>query len=672
MVSENGSGGRVRPARPGDPSRIGPYRIVGRLGAGGMGTVHAGVRSDGTRVAVKVVHPEQAQEPEFRARFKREVELSSRVTGPYLVPLLAADPDAEIPWLATAYVPGLTLHQHLLAHGPLTGGSLYALAAATAEALAAIHTAGVVHRDVKPQNVILTPGGPRVLDFGIAHAAGGTSVTRTGVMTGTPGWISPEHYRTGTTGPGGDVFAWGALLAYAATGRPPFGTGAPDVVAFRVMSGEPDLDGVPAPLRQIVERALAKEPDDRPSAAEAAQACAELLASQVTQVLPAGAVPETAVDVFTALWDVPAEADPAWHVPPVRPRSKRRLAGAVVLVAAVVGGLAGGVAALMPGDTGNGERTSSAASPASPVSPTGPARPSADTVKDDTAEGEQRAAGEDSADAESWRQARAAQGEGEHAVASALLHDLDVLARDISPVELSLGTVKFHSSRGEVYFSYRLDAEDEHGIVYAETEIARSMCLTLNDVVLRLHPELPYRTYVTVREEEGRDPQVTWREDFVADAQCRSALEDGTDAAYDTGQSWEPDENGLGEAMVPSTDGTEIRVADRVATKIIERTNAMRGTLGTDQVLGHDEIKVGFDPAGSAMYVWSDYLMWNQGQIETWADMAAGEACRALANQRQTSGDGWPYTRYAVAEIGGSGYLMIRWGSVTSQASCST
>jgi serine/threonine protein kinase len=125
-----------------------------------MGTVHAGVAPDGTRVAVKVVHPEQAQDPEFRARFKREVELSSRVTGPYLVPLLAADADAESPWLATAYVPGPTLHQHLLAHGPLTGGNLYALAAATARALEAVHAAGVVHRDVKPQNVVLTPGAP--------------------------------------------------------------------------------------------------------------------------------------------------------------------------------------------------------------------------------------------------------------------------------------------------------------------------------------------------------------------------------------------------------------------------------------------------------------------------------------------------------------------------------
>src|SRR5262249_20156630 len=147
---------------------------------------------------------------------------------------------------------------------------------------------------------------PRVLDFGIAHAADGTSVTRTGVMTGTPGWISPEQYREGITGPAGDIFAWGALVAYAATGRLPFGSGAPDVVAFRVMSGAPDLDGIPASLHRIVEKALSKEPGDRPSAAGAAQECAELLASQVTQVVGADVVPATAVDMITALWDVPA------------------------------------------------------------------------------------------------------------------------------------------------------------------------------------------------------------------------------------------------------------------------------------------------------------------------------------------------------------------------------
>ena len=147
---------------------------------------------------------------------------------------------------------------------------------------------------------------------------------------------------------------------------------------------------------------------------------------------------------------------------------------------------------------------------------------------------------------------------------------------------------------------------------------------------------------------------------------------DRTQGQATSAMDWviQPDENGLGAAMVPSTDGDEIRVADRAAKKVIARSNEMRATLGTGQVLGHDEIKVGFDPANSAMYVWSDYLMWNQGQVEIWAGMAAGEACRALVKQRQNAGSGWPYTRYAVAEIGGSGYLMIRWGTATTLADC--
>ncbi|MFJ8944463.1 serine/threonine protein kinase [Streptomyces sp. NPDC102395] len=662
------SGGRVQPARPGDPSRIGPYRIVGRLGAGGMGTVHAGVASDGTRVAVKVIHPEQAQDPEFRARFRREVELSSRVTGPHLVPLLAADPDAQTPWLATAYVPGPTLNQHVIAHGPLAEGSLCAFAAATAQAMAAIHAVGVVHRDVKPQNVLLTPTGPRVLDFGIAHAAGGTSVTRTGVMTGTPGWISPEQYREGTAGPAGDVFAWGALVAYAATGRLPFGTGAPDVVAFRVMSGEADLDGIPAPLRRTVEKALAKEPRRRPSAAEAARECTELLAAQVTQVARADAVPATAVDLVTAVWEVPAGEDPAWHLPADSGRSKRRLAGAIVLAAGVVGGLAGGVAALLPGDTGDGRHTPPSVASASPLA-SGTDGSSAGTTRDDKDAGPQAATG-GAASVASWRQTRAAQGAGEHDVARAVLHDEGVEAQDIGDgADFTPETVRFHESRREVYLSYRLTS-DEQGTMYAETEIARSMCLTLRDLVLRLHPDLPYRTYIMVKEEQGQDPQVTWQDDFVSNSRCRSAADDDTGQSRDVSQDWEPNEDGLGQAMIPSTDRAEIRVADGAARKIIAGTNGMRQTLGTDRVLGNAQIKVGFDPDNSVMYVWSEYPQWNEQQVETWARLAAGEACRALVSERHSAGDAWPYSRYAVAEIGGSGYLMIGSGTATTQDDC--
>ncbi|MFF2203949.1 serine/threonine-protein kinase [Streptomyces sp. NPDC058145] len=670
-MSENGPAGRVRPARPGDPSRIGPYRVIGRLGAGGMGTVHAGVASDGMRVAIKVIHYEQAQEPEFRARFRREVELSSRVTGPHLVPVLAADPEADTPWLATAYVPGPTLNQHVTTHGPLAEGSLYAFAAATAQALAAIHAAGVVHRDVKPQNVLLTPAGPRVLDFGIAHAADGTSVTRTGVMTGTPGWISPEQYRAGTAGPAGDVFAWGALVAYAATGRLPFGAGAPDVVAFRVMSGEADLDGVPAPLRGIVEKALVQEPGDRPSAAQAAHECTVLLASQVTQVVGAGATPATAVDMVAATWDVPAGTDPAWHVPPDRGRSKKRLVGAVVLAAGVIGGLAGGAAALLPGDSGKHTHAASPTAAASPPSATGSRQPSASTAKGDTAARQQTASG-GSATADTWRATRAAQGAGEHEVARAVLHDEGVAAQELGEgVDFTPEAVRFHTSRREVYLSYKLSS-DEQGVMYAETEIAKNMCLTMRDIVLRLHPDLTYRKYVLVKEADARDAEVTWEDDFITNSECRSAADDdtGQDPDGTTTQDWEPDDDGLGQAMIPSTDSAEIRVADAAARKIITSTNGMRRQLGTDRVLGNQQIKVGFDPANSAMYVWSDYVRWNQGHVEEWADMAAGEACRALVRERASAGGAWPYDRYAVAEIGGSGYLMIRWGTATTLSDC--
>ncbi|MFH8620874.1 serine/threonine protein kinase [Streptomyces vietnamensis] len=333
---------RVHPARPGDPGRVGPYRVVGRLGAGGMGTVHAALDSEGRRVALKLIHPAQADDDEFRARFRREVELSRRVSGPCLVPLLAADTDAATPWLATEYVPGRTLGHHISTDGPLGGAHLYALAAGTAAALAAIHDVGVVHRDVKPANVILAPSGPRVLDFGIAHALDGTSVTRTGVMTGTAGWISPEYYRTGVAGTAGDVFAWGALIAYAATGRLPFGTGAPDVVAFRVMSGEPDLTDIPDDLLALVTSALAKEPGDRPTAAMLAEECTALLAAQATNVLPPNAdVPTVVGELVAAKWDMPARDDAVWTL--ARHRTIRRQArlfavvGVTTLVVAIGG-----------------------------------------------------------------------------------------------------------------------------------------------------------------------------------------------------------------------------------------------------------------------------------------------------------------------------------------------
>lgn len=341
---------RVRPAQEGDPSRIGPYRIIGRLGAGGMGTVLAGLDPAGLRVAVKVIHREQAGDPEFRARFRREVALSRRVTGPCLVPLLAADADAQRPWLATEYAPGPTLNEYVTAHGPLTGGNLHALATGTATALAAIHAAGVIHRDMKPQNIVLAPDGPRVLDFGIAHALDGTSVTRSGVVTGTPGWVSPELYRTGRAGPEGDLFAWAALVAYAATARLPFGAGTPDVLAYRIISEPADLAGVPDALAEILRGALAKQPDDRPTAAEVAERCAELLSQEVTQVVGRATGQETRTDptrvdgMVSAAWKVTTVDDPDWPAP--RGSSSRRTLTVALAALAAVGVITGGAVLL--------------------------------------------------------------------------------------------------------------------------------------------------------------------------------------------------------------------------------------------------------------------------------------------------------------------------------------
>ncbi|MFD3978978.1 bifunctional serine/threonine-protein kinase/ABC transporter substrate-binding protein [Streptomyces griseus] len=251
-----------------DPARIGGHRLLGRLGAGGMGVVYLGRTDAGALAAIKVILPEHAGDEEFRTRFRREAEAARRVDSPWAVSVTGADTEGERPWLATEFVPGPTLSDVVARRGPLPVRSVTVLGRLLARALAAVHTAGLVHRDVKPGNVLLTAGGPRLIDFGIARAADATALTATGLVVGTPGFLPPEQASGNTAGPAGDVFSLGCLLAYAATGRPPFGGGAVDAVLYRTVHDAPDLEGVDDPgLRALLERCLAKEPGERPAAA---------------------------------------------------------------------------------------------------------------------------------------------------------------------------------------------------------------------------------------------------------------------------------------------------------------------------------------------------------------------------------------------------------------------
>ncbi|MEU1729167.1 protein kinase [Nonomuraea sp. NPDC005692] len=253
------------PLRDGDPAHIGSYRLHARLGGGGMGEVFLGRSPGGRLVAVKVVRPELADNSDFRRRFTSEVDAARKVGGFYTAQVVDADTDAVRPWLATAYIPGPSLHRAVDEHGPLPVESAAVLGAGLAEGLAAVHACGMVHRDLKPGNVILAEDGPRLIDFGIARALDGTSHTQTSTVLGTAAFMSPEQAMGREVGPPSDVFSLGCVLAFAVTGRSPFGTGPVHAVVFRVVHAEPDLQGVPAPLAALVAACLAKDPAARPS-----------------------------------------------------------------------------------------------------------------------------------------------------------------------------------------------------------------------------------------------------------------------------------------------------------------------------------------------------------------------------------------------------------------------
>ncbi|MEV7360566.1 serine/threonine-protein kinase [Kitasatospora sp. NPDC091276] len=343
-----------------DPREIGGYRLEGRIGAGGMGVVYRARSLSGRQVALKVIRPELAGDEEFRARFRHEVEAARRVSGAFTAPVVDADPDAPSPWLATLYVPGPSLAERVARQGPLSPPEVRRLATGLAEALRDIHRAGLVHRDLKPGNVLLAEDGPRVIDFGIARALDGTQLTSTGVAVGTPPFMAPEQFRRGDTSPATDVFALGSVLAFAGTGRGPFGADSSHAVGFRVVYEEPDLAGLAAELLPMVTACLAKEPTRRPT-------LETLLTWSVAGVEPPPAAPDT---LPATVWErpavppVPTEPDvrsaplaPALPPPagpavvpaptdPAVPRPRRRTAALVVAVAVALAA-AGGAAVLL-------------------------------------------------------------------------------------------------------------------------------------------------------------------------------------------------------------------------------------------------------------------------------------------------------------------------------------
>lgn len=306
------AGGTLEELGAADPRQVGRYRILARLGAGGMGRVYLGRSTSGRMVAVKVVRAELAEDPDFRRRFAREVEAARRVTGFFTAAVVDADPEGSPAWLATAYVPGLPLDAAIRAHGAWPRRSLLVLGAGLVEALEAIHATGLIHRDLKPSNVLIAADGPRVIDFGISIAAEASVLTRTGMMVGTPGFMSPEQVTGRHVGAASDVFSLGAVLAYAGTGAPPFGTGSPHSVNFRAVYEAPDLRRLPTDAG-FIGRCLAKDPGDRPTVPELLAEFGRLLGETDPQTYGSGLPEETAwlPEAVALAVTRPAGSDPA-------------------------------------------------------------------------------------------------------------------------------------------------------------------------------------------------------------------------------------------------------------------------------------------------------------------------------------------------------------------------
>ncbi|MFI6480790.1 protein kinase [Nonomuraea sp. NPDC050663] len=297
--------GQQGPLTPQDPPAVGSYRLTGRLGSGGMGTVYLATSPDGAKVALKAIRRDYAADPVYRERFHEEVSNAQRVASFCTARVLDHGEDNGVLYLVTEYIEGVSLEDHLLAHGALPHSMLHSVGVGVAAALTAIHAAGLVHRDLKPANVMLTLAGPRVIDFGLARSThvGGSRHTNVGMVMGTPGWIAPEQVFEGRTSPAADVFAWGSLIAYAGLGGHPFGSGDAYVMAARARTAPPDLRGLPAPLDRLVATAIHPDPARRPSATQ--------LLLELVGAAESGGAQQAANRFLTNSWD------PAAFPPPV-------------------------------------------------------------------------------------------------------------------------------------------------------------------------------------------------------------------------------------------------------------------------------------------------------------------------------------------------------------------
>lgn len=315
-----------------------------------MGVVFTARAQSGRTVAVKVIRPEFAADPGFRLRFKREVDLASRVTNVCTADVLDADPEGDPPYLVTEFVQGSTLDEYVAALGPLSAQHLIGFALALAEALSAIHARGLIHRDLKPSNVILSPDGPRIIDFGIARAADDTAITASGVSLGTPAWMAPEQVRGLDTGPPADVFGWASLAAFASIGRPPFGTGTAEAILYRVVHENPDLKGLDPVLVPLVSSALQKDPKKRPAAAVVVR---QLLAASSVETVADAPTEPVVSSYLSKTWrletlpGLPTKRARGW------PTRLRLAAGLITIVALIVGAALGGTY-LLRQETGPG------------------------------------------------------------------------------------------------------------------------------------------------------------------------------------------------------------------------------------------------------------------------------------------------------------------------------